>query len=108
MFEDFKGFVEDIFKWLEELFNREKLTERVIDDALEKIGISIEDLPKNPYSALESQKKLEIIVKDLSKNKRLAFNPEKPTLKELGIKLPKSKNGLSVDFPAQRSVLKIY
>jgi hypothetical protein len=98
LFEDFKQFVDDVFKWLEELLSAEKITDGVIDDALKKIGVKIEDLPKNPYGLAESEKRLQSIIKNLAKDKRLSFNPEKPALKELGIKLPKSKNGLSVDF----------
>jgi A nuclease of the HNH/ENDO VII superfamily with conserved WHH len=97
LFEDFKQFIDDVFKWLEELFGITKKSDSVIDDALKKIGMKIEDLPKNPYGIAESEKKLVLIIKKLSKNKT-AFNPEKVALKDLGIKLPKSKNGLSVDF----------
>lgn len=68
-----------------------------IDAAVEKLGIKIL-VPKNLYSDIQSSARLKSIIKKLSTNKRLVFNPNKTALKELGIKLPKSKTGLSVDF----------
>ena len=67
-----------------------------IDAAIAELRIT--DIPVNSLSVLQSQRRLKDIIKTLSKNKRLVFNPEKDALKQLGIKLPKSKTGLSADF----------
>ncbi|UPQ78118.1 hypothetical protein M0M57_10835 [Flavobacterium azooxidireducens] len=69
-----------------------------IDDAIEKLNITI-SVPKNTLNALESLKRIESILLKL-KNKKppKIFDPNKEALKKLGIKLPKSKNGVSVDF----------
>lgn len=64
--------------------------DKFIDDIL---GI----LPENTLSASASRIKIRKINSLLKKNKAI-FNPDKPALKKLGIKLVKSKNGLSVDF----------
>lgn len=64
--------------------------DKFIDDILDI-------LPENTLSASASRIKLRKINSLLKKSKAV-FNPKKPALKKLGIKLVKSKNGLSVDF----------
>ena len=77
---------------------REVLTLNNIDEAIEKLGINI-TVPRNTLNATQSFKKLDGIFRVLkSKRPPKTFDPNKEALKKLGIKLPKSKNGLSVDF----------
>ncbi|MBC8884062.1 HNH endonuclease [Flavobacterium piscinae] len=84
---------EDVLRKLSEIEELKR-----IDDAIEKLNITI-SVPKNTLNALESLKKIESILLKL-KNKKppKIFDPNKEALKKLGIKLPKSKNGVSVDF----------
>ncbi len=75
-----------------------KLVLQRIDDAIEKLGIKI-TVPKNTFNAIQSQRKLERILISLKNRKPpKIFDPKKEALNNLGIKLPKSKNGVSVDF----------
>jgi len=75
----------ELFEVIEQMFGIRKI------DDIESL------LPKNTLIARDSRIKISRINKEL-KESRAVFNPEKPTLKKLGIKLVKSKNGLSVDF----------
>ncbi|HLN94945.1 MAG TPA: HNH endonuclease [Flavobacterium sp.] len=67
-----------------------------IDEVAEKNNIRI-SVPKNTLSEAQSFARLNDIYKELLRGRK-AFNPEKEALKELNIKLPRSKAGLSVDF----------
>jgi hypothetical protein len=97
--------MDDIFKkikaWVDELLGGKSLTKldiKKIDDAIKKLSIKVE-VPKNKLNAIRSKAKIESIIKALkSKNPPKHFNPNKNALKELGIDLPLSKNGTSVDF----------
>ncbi len=75
-----------------------QLVLKKIDEAIAKLGISIR-IPKNTLSVFESERKIRQIIYAL-KNKipPKVFDPNKKALQDLGIKLPRSKNGLSVDF----------
>jgi hypothetical protein len=75
-----------------------KLVLQRIDDAIEKLGIKI-TIPKNSFNAIQSQRKLERILISLKNRKPpKIFDPKKEALKNLGIKLKTTKNGLCVDF----------
>ncbi|MCP1995287.1 HNH endonuclease [Flavobacterium sp. HSC-61S13] len=75
-----------------------RLVIKKIDEAIERLGISIR-IPKNGLNIFESERRIRKIIYAL-KNKKppKIFNPNKRALQDLGIILPKSKNGLSVDF----------
>lgn len=69
-----------------------------IDEAVQRLGINI-TVPKNTLNAVQSERRLHRIIRSLERKiPPKIFNPNKKALKELGIKLPKSKTGLSVDF----------
>ena len=89
LLEDAERTVDD----LDELFEISQ-----IDKAIEELGITIK-VPKNALNAVESAKKLELVTAKLKKAiPPKIFDPNKAALKKLGIKLPASKAGLSVDF----------
>lgn len=67
-----------------------------IDESIAKLGINMA-IPKNLLSKEASAARLTKITDTLKKGDKV-FDPAKKALKTLGIKLPKSKNGLSVDF----------
>ncbi|MFK7749078.1 MAG: HNH endonuclease [Kordia sp.] len=78
-----------------------------IDKAINDLGIEIL-VPKNRLSLEASKKKMLKIFDSLSTAKgSKKFNPNKNALKKLGIKLEKSKNGLSVDFEGTKYLYKI-
>lgn len=69
-----------------------------IDEAIDRLGISV-TVPKNTLSFAASNKRLQSIIRSLERKRpSKVFNPSKKALSELGIKLKKSKVGLSVDF----------
>ncbi|WP_430613038.1 HNH endonuclease [Flavobacterium sp. JP2137] len=75
-----------------------RLVFKKIDEAIVSLRIRIR-IPKNVLNVFESEREIRLAMYTL-KNKipRKGFNPSKKKLKELGVKLPKSINGLSVDF----------
>ena len=63
----------------------------------DRIDDVISILPENTLSRVASRNKIKAINKALLSS-RAVFNPNKPALQKLGVRLFKSKNGLSVDF----------
>lgn len=69
-----------------------------IDEAIDRLGIAV-TVPKNTLSFAASHKRLQSIIRSLERKRpSKVFDPNKNALKALGIKLKKSKVGLSVDF----------
>src|SRR5690606_38211719 len=69
-----------------------------INAAIKKLEIEIK-VPVNSLDSAISLEKIESIIKSLKNaDNPKFFNPNKNALKKLGIKLPVSKNGLSMDF----------
>jgi len=75
-----------------------RLILKKIDEAIARSGIIV-CVPKNALNIFESERRIRQIIYALkNKHSSRLFNPNKVALQDLGIKLPKSKNGLSVDF----------
>jgi hypothetical protein len=66
-----------------------------INNAIKELGIKIL-VPKNTLNAADSVRRMKRIIASLKLKQ--PFNPDKAALKNLGIKLPKSQMGTSVDF----------